>query len=258
MLSDYLVHPSLATADLTRARAWYADKLDLRPIHDWPGLLVYRVGGTIFTVFETPAAGTAKNTVAVWSVDHLAAEMARLRARGVLFEEYDFGGGDRTVDGVMADDDGNLNAWFSDSDDNIISLFEGHDEPGRPVGIVAMLAAADIGRAKAWYADKLGFVPRREFDGLLNYTSGPTRFSVYETPSAGTARNTVAVWRVDDLRAEVALLRSHGVVFEDVDLGDAQTTDGILTDDDGDMLAWFTDSEGNILGIAEDRSGPLT
>jgi hypothetical protein len=137
------------------------------------------------------------NTVAVWVVADLRSEMARLRARGVVFEEYDFGPKERTVDGVMADDEGDLNAWFADPDGNIMSLVEIHNEPDLSGGVVSMLAAADLARAKGWYADKLGFVPRRELDGLLSYTSGPTRFSIYETPSAGTAKNTVAVWRVN-------------------------------------------------------------
>jgi hypothetical protein len=51
----------------------------------------------------------------------------------------------------------------------------------------------------------------------------------------------------------MAVLRSRGVDFEDYDFGDLRTVDGVLTDPEGDLNAWFTDSEGNILGLAEDR-----
>ena len=31
MLSDYMVHPSLATANIDKARGWYAERLGLEP-----------------------------------------------------------------------------------------------------------------------------------------------------------------------------------------------------------------------------------
>lgn len=259
MLSEYVIHPSLATADLARAKSWYLEKLGWLPEREFDGLLVYEVEGRVLTVYETPVAGTARNTVAIWLVYDLRAEVARLRGRGVVFEDYDFDDL-RTFDGIATDDD-TLNAWFRDGDGNYIGMVEQHfgpDEDDAPDlrGIGAMIAASDLARAKLWYADRLGLVPLKEYDGeVLVYRSGPGRFSVYQTPSAGTAKNTVAVWRVSDLRAEVAGLRSRGVVFEEYDFGDDRTVDGILTGPDGEMNAWFKDSEGNILALAQIRPG---
>jgi catechol 2,3-dioxygenase-like lactoylglutathione lyase family enzyme len=262
MLHDFRVHPSLATSDAVRARAWYAEKLGLEPVREWEGLLIYSLPPTMFTVYQTPSAGTAQNTVAVWGVDDLVSEVARLRARGLVFEEVDFGPDDRTVDGIMttpSEIGPVLNAWFRDSDGNWVSLVQQPPEPGVELGIIAMLAASDLPRARAWYKEKLGLEPFRvDDDELARYRSGLTHLSIYATPSAGTARNTVAVWRVDDLRGEVAALRGRGVVFEDYDFGDARTEDGILTDpEDGSLNAWFKDSEGNVLGIVEDHGDPL-
>jgi catechol 2,3-dioxygenase-like lactoylglutathione lyase family enzyme len=123
------------------------------------------------------------------------------------------------------------------------------------MGVGASLAASDLARARAWYADKLGFEPLHDYKGEeLVYRQGATNFTIYVTPSAGTAKNTVAVWRVDDLRAEVAALRSRGVVFGDYEIGDVKTVDGVYSDpDDGSLAAWFVDSEGNTLGLAEDH-----
>src|SRR5207244_9297867 len=88
----------------------------------------------------------------------------------------------------------------------------------------------------------------------LVYRDGATHFTIYATPSAGTAKNTVAVWRVADLRSEVAALRSRGVEFKDCEIGDGRTVEGIYTDaDERSLAAWFDDSEGNTLGLAEDR-----
>jgi catechol 2,3-dioxygenase-like lactoylglutathione lyase family enzyme len=264
MLSDFEIHPSLATADLNASKAWYAEKLGLTPVADFPTLVVYRVGRTPFTVYETPAAGTAQNTVAMWGVDDLRAEVARLRARGLAFEELDYGPDDRTVDGIMATPDpvlgGDatvLNAWFRDRDGNWISMVEQRDHPGeKPVPLPAIglaLAVSDIARAKAWYADKLGLTPTHDVGDEAVYRFADSGFSMFQTGSAGTAKNTVGVWRVDDLRAEMAVLRARGLEFENYDFGELTTVDGVFADPDGDALtAWFKDSEGNILGIVQD------
>ena len=74
----------------------------------------------------------------------------------------------------------------------------------------------------------------------MDYVSGDTEFNVYKTEFAGTAKNTVAIWRMKDIRTEVARLRARGVVFEEYDFGeDGKTVDGIMSDEDGDANAWF-------------------
>jgi len=248
------IHPSLATKDLAKARAWYADKLGWEPTIEPPGVLVYELAGSesAFTLYETPFAGTAKNTVMNWVVRSVREAVARLRGRGVTFEDYDFGEY-KTVDGIMETPDGNANAWFKDPDGNIVGIVQDTSVPEGGV-ISAMLAAADLDRAKAWYAEKLGFEPAGEMPGLvLDYRSGPTRFEVYKTDFAGTAKNTVAVWRLAGIRDEVGRLRSRGVTFEEYDFGpEGRTVGGILAEGESDLNAWFTDSEGNILALAED------
>ncbi len=118
-----------------------------------------------------------------------------------------------------------------------------------------ILPAADLGRAKAWYAEKLGLDPSMEAEGILGYRSGSTIFTIYETGSAGTARNTAAIWVVDDLDREMAALRARGVVFENYDFPDLKTVDGVMADPGGSKAAWFTDSEGNILGLSQWPAG---
>lgn len=252
MLSDYPLNLAIATKDLDAARTWYSEKLGFEPTDAGPWLLMYHEVDSTFTVYVTSSAGTAKNTVAIWRVADLRAEKARLEARGVVFEDYDFGDDDKTMDGVMSTEVDMLNAWFADGDGNIWSLVERSND-ARPPAIGPMLAASDLNRAKSWWRDMLGFEPVEEFEGeVAVYSSGGKGFSLYATPSAGTAKNTVAGWRVKDLRAEMAALRQRGVVFEDYDLPEFKTEDGVFADPDGDMSAWIVDSEGNTVAINED------
>ncbi len=120
MLDRYEIGVTLPAADLARARAWYAEKLGLTPVKEWPAGLRYRCGSSFFDLYPTQFAGTAQNTAAGWAVDDVERVVAELRARGVVFEEYDVPGL-TTVDGI-ADMDGERAAWFVDSEGNILSI----------------------------------------------------------------------------------------------------------------------------------------
>ena len=72
-------------------------------------------------MYVTQFSGTAQNTVAAFGVPDIRIAMADLRARGVVFEEYDFGDA-KTVDGLLEDTDGMTNAWFKDPDGNILGI----------------------------------------------------------------------------------------------------------------------------------------
>ena len=120
--------------------------------------------------------------------------------------------------------------------------------------IFPSLPAKDINRAKAWYEEKLGMTPTRDLGpGGQLYTSGKALFVIYQTPFAGTGKHTLAGWVVTDLDKEMAELRRRGVKFEDYAMGDKgpNTENGVATDPDGGRAAWFVDSEGNTLNVAQ-------
>lgn len=261
MLSDFDLQPSLASFDAQRARQWFLDKLGIEPTEEDDVQLDYQFGKSGFGVYEAATAGTAKNTVAAWNVPDVAAEVARLRARGVVFEDYDFGEF-KTVDGIMTDPEGNETAWFKDADGNIHTLVTMPQMP--ETRVTAMIATADLERAKAWYEEKLGYTePVFELpDQVVSYRSGDGAFSVYQTTFAGTAQNTVAEWPVDDLRKEAAALRDRGLEFEDLEFESPEhttikTVDGIATGSEtGSLQAWFRDPDGNWLSIREEHTKP--
>ncbi|HUQ43602.1 MAG TPA: VOC family protein [Candidatus Limnocylindria bacterium] len=256
MLTDAPYHPSLAVTDLAKSRTWYADKVGWEPTVEPPGTLVYEVAPTsAFTLYESEFAGTAKNTVMNWVVEDVQAEVARLRENGVEFENYDFGEY-KTVDGIMGNDEYGYNAWCKDPDGNIVGVISPAPNSGdHGPAIAGMIATVDLDRAVAWFRDKLGFEPAFVYEGVVaNYKSGDTAFSVYKTEFAGTAKNTVGVWRLSGIRDEVARLRGNGVEFLQYDFGDeGKTVGGIISDAQGDVNAWFADGDGNIFAIAEDR-----
>jgi len=111
------------------------------------------------------------------------------------------------------------------------------------------LPAADIDRARAWYAEKFGLEPVEDGDELI-YDTGTAAFGVYPSDHAGSNKATYARLVVADFDAARGELLSRGVVFEEYDLGeDFRTIDGVLVSPDGEKTSWFKDSEGNILAI---------
>ena len=97
----------------------------------------------------------------------------------------------------------------------------------------------------------MGLDPVGEQPDILMYDSGQgAGFELYETSNAGTAENTQMGWMTDDVKNEMSVLRSRGVVFEECDIPGMKTVDGVATMD-GLRAAWFRDSEGNFLCITQ-------
>jgi len=116
---------------------------------------------------------------------------------------------------------------------------------------MSVLPAKDLRRAMAYYKDKLGLEPVEEQEGGVMYQTGSgTKFLIYETDNAGSAKNTAMCWDTADLDAEMTELRGRGVEFEDYDFPGLKTENGVATTG-GERAAWFTDSEGNILCLTQ-------
>jgi catechol 2,3-dioxygenase-like lactoylglutathione lyase family enzyme len=123
-LSDVPFIASLPAKDIERAMRWYEEKLGLKPILDaGPAGQLYRTGGSVWMLYPTPSAGTAKNTLGGWLVPDIDAAMTELRAKGVTFQDYAMGDdGPTTENGVARDPAGGAAAWFIDSEGNILAL----------------------------------------------------------------------------------------------------------------------------------------
>ena len=116
--------PMIAVKDLDRARAFYTDTLGLEPVDAQGGEVVtLKSGDTRLSVYRSEFAGTNKATALTFPVDDIAAEVAELKDKGVMFEHYEMDGLQR--DGDIYAGEGMKTAWFKDPDGNILSLFEG-------------------------------------------------------------------------------------------------------------------------------------
>lgn len=130
MLSSYPIYAAIPVTDVARARDWYHEKLGLEPADDAPleenpgGVFLRAGGGTRFLLFLTYASPTSGPTVAEFAVgDQIEQVVEGLRARGVVFEEYDIPGVEM-VDGIANIEGvgGHRVAWFKDLEGNVIAL----------------------------------------------------------------------------------------------------------------------------------------
>ena len=116
----------------------------------------------------------------------------------------------------------------------------------------AYLPARDLGRARRFYEETLGFVPKSLNNGGVTYQfAGGTAAFLYTTDNAGTSQASQAFWLVDDVDREIVELKARGISFERYDdLPGERSAEGAVIDG-GAKAAWFKDSEGNILAIIE-------
>lgn len=125
MLGNATVAAVVATTDLERARAFYGDMLGLSasdtPLPDVGGEVVYACGGgSTLVVYQRATAGDSGATCANFRVEDVPGTVARLRGKGVAFEDFDMEGAEAengvlTMDGFQA-------AWFKDPDGNILAV----------------------------------------------------------------------------------------------------------------------------------------
>lgn len=123
MLHGYPMYAYIPARDMARARQFYEGKVGLKPKEEANGGVVYEFAqGTACFLYPTPNAGTSQASQAFWSVDDVDALIGKLKARGVVFEDYDMPGERSAAGAVTAG--GAKAAWFKDSEGNIMALIE--------------------------------------------------------------------------------------------------------------------------------------
>lgn len=121
--------------------------------------------------------------------------------------------------------------------------------------IAAIVPVSDVDKAMEFYGGTLGLELQVRRDDLpenreAEFRAGDGTLVVYESVAAGQSRGTVAGFRVEDLDSVVNALRERGVAFEEYDLPDLKTENGIATI--GDLRAsWARDPDGNIIAFEQ-------
>jgi catechol 2,3-dioxygenase-like lactoylglutathione lyase family enzyme len=118
---------------------------------------------------------------------------------------------------------------------------------------IATLAVKNLGAARKFYEDKLGFkLEEGEEPGVAAYKSGKSMVFVYESQFAGTNKATAATWVIGrDIEGVVKALKDKGITFEHYDMP-GMTRQGDLHVAGKMKAAWFKDPDGNILALVSE------
>ena len=109
-----------ASADLSRARAFYEQVLGLRMTEQNDFACVFDANGTMLRVTAVAEVARPGYTVLGWRVADIVATARGLARRGVVFLRYD--GMNQDDDDVWTTPGGDKVAWFADPDGNVLSL----------------------------------------------------------------------------------------------------------------------------------------
>ena len=120
-----------------------------------------------------------------------------------------------------------------------------------PIDVV--LLATDLESSKEFYAGKLGLEVLNESEEDITYKcGGDSRLTVTKSTTGTADEQTQAGWRVTDLAAELAELRSRGVEIQEYDMPGLKTDDGVA-DIGFALIAWIVDPHRNALAIVQPK-----
>jgi predicted enzyme related to lactoylglutathione lyase len=123
MLQRSPMYAYIPARDLSRARHFYEGMLGWVPKAEQAGGVFYEfAGGSGCFLYLTPNAGTSAASQAFWSVDDVDREIAELKDKGVVFEDYGMPGEKTPGGAVIAG--GAAAAWFKDSEGNIMAVVQ--------------------------------------------------------------------------------------------------------------------------------------
>ncbi|WP_018349493.1 VOC family protein [Longispora albida] len=117
------VFGTLPAKDMNRAKAFYEKNLGIKPVMDNDDGAVYELAEhTKIMLFPSTGEPSGTHTQANFECDDLDAEVRRMKANGVKFEDYDTPGL-KTKDSITVDQEFR-GAWFHDSEGNLIAISE--------------------------------------------------------------------------------------------------------------------------------------
>jgi catechol 2,3-dioxygenase-like lactoylglutathione lyase family enzyme len=120
--------------------------------------------------------------------------------------------------------------------------------------VFPILLSTDLDASRSFYRDTLGLELAREDPGdrLVFRSGGGTQLAITLSTTGTSDTQTQMAWRVPDIRAAVADLRTRGVLIEEYVAPDPVTTDGVA-DMGHSWAAWFIDPNGNVLAVVQPK-----
>jgi len=116
--------------------------------------------------------------------------------------------------------------------------------------LVSFVATADKAAARRFYEQVLGLRLVEDSPFALVFDANGAMLRVTPVPEHKTLPFTVLGWKVSDIAVTVRGLAAKGVNFDRFP-GMTQDALGIWTTPDGAKVAWFKDSDGNLLSLTE-------
>ena len=110
----------IPVTNLATAKNFFVDSLGLTFVYEDEYALVVDANGTTIRITSVPDLRPQPFTIAGWSSDDVAATVSQLKTAGVTFLRYD--GLDQDELDIWHAPGGNLVAWFSDLDNNVLSI----------------------------------------------------------------------------------------------------------------------------------------
>ena len=117
---------------------------------------------------------------------------------------------------------------------------------GKPLRV--SIPVGNMARAKKFYQEKLGLKLLDEHQYATVFEALDGQIALVPSQDVIPAKYSLITWMVEDIQAEVAALRQVGIELEEYALNDM--VDGVAQLGN-DRVAWFKDSEDNLLAIAE-------
>ena len=124
-----------------------------------------------------------------------------------------------------------------------------NDNPVFPI-----LLSLDLDASRTFYREVLGLEILREDPGdrIVFRCGGGTQLAVTLSTVGTVDTQTQIAWRVPDIHAAVAELRTRGVRIEEYEAPDPVTVDGIA-DMGHSWAAWFIDPSRNVLAVVQPK-----
>jgi catechol 2,3-dioxygenase-like lactoylglutathione lyase family enzyme len=118
-----------------------------------------------------------------------------------------------------------------------------------PLDVV--LLATDLDASKDFYGNKIGLEIASEGTFGVQFKCGnESRLAISKSTTGTADEQTQAAFRVQDLAAELAELRSRGVKIEEYDTPSLKTVNGVA-DIGFALMAWFIDPGKNCVGVMQ-------